>query len=229
LIVFSGNTDCYQPIEASLELTRSCLEVCVEYRNPVAIITKGVLVLRDLDILKRLQQEAWVRVYCSIPFADDEVARRVEPQAPTTRKRFEAMARLSDAGIPTGVSIAPIIPGLNDEDIPDLLHRARQAGARQAMHTLLRLSTSVESVFLERMAEAFPERIGKIIHRIREVRGGAMSDSAFFSRQHGHGPYWDAIERLFEVAKRKAGFEESDHERVPMTFRRPEREQARLF
>jgi pyruvate-formate lyase-activating enzyme len=116
LIVFSGNTDCYQPIEASLELTRSCLEVCVEYRNPVAIITKGVLVLRDLDILKRLQQEAWVRVYCSIPFADDEVARRVEPQAPTTRKRFEAMARLSDAGIPTGVSIAPIIPGLNQED-----------------------------------------------------------------------------------------------------------------
>ncbi|HET9312763.1 MAG TPA: radical SAM protein, partial [Nitrospira sp.] len=133
LIVFSGNTDCYQPIEASLELTRSCLEVCAEYRNPVAIITKGVLVLRDLDILKRLQQEAWVRVYCSIPFTDDEVARRVEPQAPTTRKRFEAMARLSDAGIPTGVSIAPIIPGLNDEDIPDLLHRARQAGARQAM------------------------------------------------------------------------------------------------
>lgn len=229
LIVFSGNTDCYQPIEASLELTRACLEVCAEYRNPVAIITKGVLVLRDLDILKRLQQEASVRVYCSIPFADDEVARRVEPQAPTTRKRFDAMARLSDAGIPTGVSIAPIIPGLNDEDIPDLLHRARQAGARQAMHTLLRLSTSVESVFIERMAEAFPERIGKITHRIKEVRGGAMSDSAFFSRHHGQGPYWNAIERLFEVAKRKAGFEESDGDPVPATFRRPGGEQARLF
>ena len=229
LIVFSGNTDCYQPIEASLEVTRACLAVCAEYRNPVAIITKGVLVLRDLDILKRLQQEASVRVYCSIPFADDEVARRVEPQAPTTRKRFDAMARLSDAGIPTGVSIAPIIPGLNDEDIPDLLHRARQAGARQAMHTLLRLSTSVESVFIERMAEAFPERIGKITHRIKEVRGGAMSDSAFFSRHHGQGPYWNAIERLFEVAKRKAGFEESDDDHVPATFRRPGREQARLF
>lgn len=229
LIVFSGNTDCYQPIEASLELTRACLAVCAEYRNPVAIITKGVLVLRDLDILKRLQQEASVRVYCSIPFADDEVARRVEPQAPTTRKRFDAMARLSDAGIPTGLSIAPIIPGLNDEDIPDLLHRARQAGARQAMHTLLRLSTSVESVFIERMAEAFPERIGKITHRIKEVRGGAMSDSAFFSRHHGQGPYWNAIERLFEVAKRKAGFEESDDDHVPATFRRPGREQARLF
>jgi hypothetical protein len=97
------------------------------------------------------------------------------------------------------------------------------------MHTLLRLSASVESVFLERMAEAFPDRIGKITHRIREVRGGAMSDSAFFSRQHGQGPYWDAIERLFEVAKRKAGFEESDDEDVPVTFRRPGREQVRLF
>lgn len=170
-----------------------------------------------------------MRVYCSIPFADDDVARRVEPQAPTSRKRFDAMARLSDAGIPTGVSLAPIIPGLNDEDIPDLLHRAWQAGARRAMHTLVRLSTSVESVFLERMAEAFPDRIGKITHRIREVRGGAMSDSAFFSRQHGQGPYWDAIERLFEVAKRKAGFEESDDEDVPATFRRPGREQVRLF
>jgi DNA repair photolyase len=229
LIVFSGNTDCYQPIEASLELTRACLEICAEYRNPVAIITKGVLVLRDLDILKRLQQEAWVRVYCSIPFAEDEVARLVEPQAPTPRRRFDAMACLSAAGIPTGISIAPIIPGLNDEDIPDLLHRARQAGARQAMHTLLRLSASVESVFIERMTEAFPERIGKIIHRIREVRGGAMSDSTFFSRHHGQGRYWDAIERLFEVAKRKAGFEESGDEDVPATFRRPGREQARLF
>jgi DNA repair photolyase len=231
LIVFSGNTDCYQPIEASLELTRSCLEVCAEYRNPVAIITKGVLMLRDLDLIKRLSRDAWVRVYCSIPFAEDEVARRVEPQAPSSRKRFEAMARLSDAGIPTGISIAPIIPGLNDEDIPELLSRARQAGAGQAMSTLLRLSKSVEPVFLERMSEVFPERVAKITHRIREVRGGAMTDSEFFSRQHGQGPYWRMIERLFDVAKRKAGFPESDDEQVPDSFRRPRPEpaQGQLF
>jgi DNA repair photolyase len=229
LIVFSGNTDCYQPIEASLELTRACLEVCAEYRNPVAIITKGVLVQRDLDVLARLHQEAWVRVYFSIPFADDDVARRVEPQAPTTRKRFEAMSRLSEAGISTGISISPIIPGLNDEDIPELLQRAREAGAREAMSTLLRLAKSVEAVFVERMTKAFPERIGKMTHRIREVRRGAMTDGAYFLRHHGEGPYWSMIERLFTVAKRKAGFSESDPETVPSTFGRPGREQARLF
>jgi len=226
LIVFSGNTDCYQPLEASLELTRACLEVCAEYRNPVAIITKAVLVQRDLDILQR---EAWVRVYFSIPFTDDEVARRVEPQAPTSRKRFEAMAKLSEAGIPTGISISPIIPGLNDEDIPELLQRAREAGAREAMSTLLRLAKSVEAVFVERMSEAFPERIGKMTHRIQEVRRGAMTDGAFFSRHHGEGPYWGMIERLFNVAKRKTGFTESDDQPVPHTFRRPGSEQARLF
>jgi len=229
LIVFSGNTDCYQPIEASLELTRSCLEVCAEYCNPVAIITKAVLIQRDLDVLKRLNEQASVRVYFSIPFADDDVARRVEPQAPTSRKRFEALARLSEAGIPTGISISPIIPGLNDEDIPELLQRARQAGAGEAMSTLLRLAKSVETVFVERMSEAFPERFAKITHRIQEVRRGAMTDGAFFSRHHGEGPYWAMIERLFDVAKRKAGFTDSDDRPVSDTFRRPGGEQTRLF
>jgi len=158
LILFSGNTDCYQPLEASLELTRACLEVCAEYRNPVGIITKGVLVLRDLDVLRRLHQEASVRVYFSIPFSDDEVARKVEPHAPSSRKRFEAMATLANAGIPVGISLSPIIPGLNDEDVPDLLARAKHAGAVEAMATLLRLSGSVEPVFMERMTAAFPDR-----------------------------------------------------------------------
>ena len=229
LIVFSGNTDCYQPIEASLELTRACLAVCGEYRNPVAVITKGILVIRDLDLLNRLQHEACVRVYFSIPFTDDEVARQVEPHAPSSRKRFEAMARLSDAGIPTGISISPIIPGLNDEDIPELLERAHQAGAREAMATLLRLSGPVEAVFLERIAEAFPERLAKITHRIQGVRGGAMTDGTFFSRHHGKGPYWTMIEQLYDVARRKAGFTMLEEEAVPRTFCRPGREQTRLF
>ncbi len=229
LIVFSGNTDCYQPMEASLGLTRSCLDVCAEYRNPVGVITKGILVLRDLDLLKRLQQEAWVRVYFSIPFADDAMARKVEPHAPTSRKRLEAMARLSDAGISTGISISPIIPGLNDQDIPALLERARRAGATEAMATLLRLSGPVEDVFLERIGQAFPDRLAKITHRIQEVRGGAMTDSAFFSRHHGSGSYWAMIERLFEVAKWKAGFSTLDDEAVPRTFRRPGMDQTVLF
>lgn len=229
LIVFSGNTDCYQPVEASLELTRACLEVCAEYRNPVGIITKGILVLRDLELLKRLQQEAWVRVYFSIPFADDEVARLVEPHAPSSGKRFDAMARLSQAGIPTGISISPLIPGLNDEDIPELLERAAQAGAGESMATLLRLSGPVEDVFLERMAQAFPDRLAKITHRIREVRRGALTDSAFFSRHQGSGPYWTMIEQLYDVARKKAGFRILEEEAVPCTFRQPHAEQATLF
>jgi len=229
LIVVSGNTDCYQPIEASLELTRGCLEVCAAYRNPVVIITKGVLVLRDIDILKRLHEEAWVRVYFSVPFSDDEVARRVEPHAPSSRKRFEAMAELSRSGIPTGISIAPIIPGLNDDHIPELLKRAKEAGARESMASLVRLPGPVEEVFLEQVGRAFPERIAKITHRIREVRGGKLTDNEFFSRHRGKGHYWEMIERLYEMAARKAGFGRCDAEAVPSTFRRPCLDQCQLF
>jgi DNA repair photolyase len=229
LIVFSGNTDCYQPLEASLELTRACLEVCADYRNPVGIITKGILILRDLDVLKRLHEEASVCVYFSIPFADDQVARKVEPQAPSSSKRFDAMKAVADIGIPVGVSVSPIIPGLNDEDIPELLARARQGGAVEAMSTLLRLPGNVEGVFLERMAEAFPDRIGKITNRIREVRGGKLTDSEFFSRHHGTGTYWELLERLFEVSKRRAGFPALDDKPISTTFRRPGLEQTTLF
>ncbi len=225
LIVFSGNTDCYQPIEATLGLTRACLEVCAEHRNPVGIITKGALPVRDLDVFKQLHEEAWIRVYFSIAFADDDLARVVEPQAPSISKRFETMRILSEAGIPTGISVAPIIPGLNEDAIPELLSRAKAAGATTATWSLLRLSDNVEAVFLERMREAFPDRISKIIHRIQEVRGGALSDAAFFSRHHGSGTYWRCIEQLFELGCRRAGFA-SDDRPVPQTFRRPQAQQS---
>ncbi len=229
LIVFAGNTDCYQPIEAEYELTRTCLEVCVEYRNPVGVITKGVLVLRDLDVLARLHRDAWAKVYFSIPFASDHVARKVEPQAPSISRRFAAMKQLSEAGIPTGISIAPVIPGLNDEDIPELLGRAYQAGARTATFSLLRLSGSVELVFLERMREAFPERIGKIANRIREVRAGTLTERRFFRRHSGEGVHWEMIRQLFAVAKRRVGFRDEDCSELPNTFFRPGVDQASLF
>ena len=229
LIVFSGNTDCYQPLEAEYGLTRACLEVCADYRNPVGIITKGALILRDLDVLVRLQQEAWVVVYFSIPFSSDDIAREVEPHVPSITKRFAAMKALSDAGIPTGISVAPVIPGLNEDDMPELLDRAHRAGARTAAYSLLRISGSLEAVFLERMREAFPERIGKITNRLREVRGGTLSESRFFKRQTGQGPYWELIEQLFALAKRKAGFSEDGIGAMPRTFRRPGVEQVSLF
>jgi DNA repair photolyase len=225
LVLFSGNTDCYQPMEASYGLTRACLEVCADYRNPVAIITKGALVLRDLDVLQCLHREAWVRVYFSIAFASDDAARKVEPQTPSTTKRFEVMKALSNAGISTGLSIAPIIPGLNEDDIPELLRRGREAGASVAMSSLLRLSGSVETVFLERMHEAYPDRVAKITSRIREVRGGRLTDSNFFRRHEGEGAYWTMIEQLFRISKRKVGFPEEDSAAIPQTFRRPGRDQ----
>lgn len=229
LIVFSGNTDCYQPLEATYGLTRACLEVCAEFRNPVGLITKSALITRDIPLIRRLHDEAWVRVYFSIPFAENETARKVEPQAPSISKRLEAMAALSDAGVPTGISIAPVIPGLNEDDIPELLVRARRAGATSATYVLLRLSGSVEAVFLERMAAAFPDRIRKITNRIREVRGGTLSESDFFKRHHGRGTYWYLIEQLFEVGRRRAGFPEEDDWPIPQTFRRPGPEQRTLF
>ena len=229
LIVFSGNTDCYQPLEAEYGLTRACLEVCADYRNPVGIITKGALILRDLDVLGRLHHEAAALVYFSIPFSSDDVARKVEPHAPSITKRFSTMKALSDAGIPTGISIAPVIPGLNETDIPELLDRAHGAGARTATYSLLRLSGSLESVFLERIGEAFPERIGKITNRLRGVRGGALTEGRFFKRQAGQGPYWELIQQVFDLAKRRVGFPEHDMNAMPQTFRRPGVEQVSLF
>ncbi len=225
LIVFSGNTDCYQPIEATLGLTRACLEVCAEHRNPVSIITKGALPIRDLDVFRQLHEEAWIQVYFSIAFADDDMARVVEPQAPSISKRFETMRILSEAGIPTGISVAPIIPGLNENDVPEILSQAKAAGATSATWSLLRLSGSVEAVFLERMREAFPDRISKIIHRIQEVRGGTLNDTAFFNRHHGRGTYWRCIEQLFKLGCRRAGFAK-DERPIPQTFRLPQAQQS---
>jgi DNA repair photolyase len=168
-------------------------------------------------------------VYLSIPFADDDTARKIEPQAPSITKRFETMRVLSEAGIPTGISIAPVIPGLNEDDLPELLLRARHAGACTATFILLRLPREVEPVFLERMTAAFPHRIKKITNRIREVRGGALSETEFFKRHHGSGSYWQMIEQLFEVGRRKAGFREEDDTDIPQTFRRPAPGQATLF
>lgn len=229
LILFSGNTDCYQPLEASYGLTRACLSVCADYRNPVGVITKGALILRDLDVLKQLNREAWLRVYISIPFLSDEVARNVEPHAPSTEKRFETMKALSDAGIPTGISLAPLIPGLNEDDIPGLLERARKAGASTAMTALLRLSGHVETVFFDRMREAFPLRVGKIVSRLREVRDGTVTEGRFFERQRGKGVYWDMMDQLFTMAKQRAGFTNENSSPLSTPFRRPTGEQIALF
>jgi len=229
LVVLSGNTDCYQPLEAAWGLTRACLEVCAEFRNPVAVITKAVLILRDLDVLRRLNDVATLRVYFSVPFAENDMARKVEPQAPSITRRLAAMKTVADAGIPTGVSLAPVIPGLNDDQMVEILKQARAAGAQEAFYSIVRLSGSVEPVFLERMAALFPDRLKKITNRLREVRGGMLNNSTFFERQRGQGPYAQMLEQLFLAAKRRVGFQERPDIEVSSTFRRPLPEQAGLF
>ncbi|MEP7124962.1 MAG: radical SAM protein, partial [Byssovorax sp.] len=231
VIAFSGITDCYQPLEATYELTRRCLTVCLEFQNPVSIVTKGALIRRDVELIAELSRRAGAHVSMSVAFADDDVARKIEPYANRPSNRFEAMRRLSDAGISTGILIAPVIPGLNDTDVPVLLSRARAAGATRAGITLLRLPSEVLPVFQERIEEAFPERAKRINNAILEVRGGKMNESAFGSRMTGQGARWEAVQSLFDVHCRKLGLNR-DQERgegvSKNAFRRPTA-QGRLF
>lgn len=221
-IMFSGVTDCYQPLEAAWKLTRGCLEVCARYRNPVAIITKSLLIRRDLDVLAMLNREAQVSVALSIPFADERIARMMEPGAPTIRKRFETMRMLADAGIPVGIGVAPIIPGLNDSEIPRLLKDARRCGASFAFRVLLRLPGSVKAAFFHRVRERLPLRAAKIEHRIRDTRGGRLYDSRFGHRHAGTGDYWELIEQHWQLWANRLGFKRgNDEPEAPSTFRRP--------
>jgi DNA repair photolyase len=194
-------------------------------------VTKGALIRRDADLLGALAREADATVYCSIPFADAETARAIEPNVATPDQRLEALAALSAAGVPTGVAIAPVIPGLNDSDIPAILTRARDAGATKAFLTLLRLPAETRPVFEERLAESFPARAAKIFSNLEQTRGGKRNESRFGDRMEGVGPRWKAIETLFEVECRRLGFTAAEHEkpRHTSTFRRPGPAQARLF
>lgn len=221
LVAFSGVTDCYQPLEAVYGLTRACLEVCLRFRNPASVVTKSYLVVRDAAILSDLARETASRVMFSIPFRDPQDARLLEPGAPTPQRRFEAMRRLTDAGVPTGIMVAPIIPGLNDRDIPELLARAADCGASAAGCIALRLPGSVEDVFLSRLRKVMPLRYERIEHRIREIRGGALNDGRFGERMHGRGTYWDSIMQLFSVAARRHGLTDSMETREECTFRVP--------
>ena len=230
-LVFSGVTDCYQPLEAVYGITRRCLEVCAEFRNPVGIVTKGALVRRDADVLAVLAREAGAMVYVSIPFADDRTSRLVEPNASPASQRFETLAVLSEAGIRTGVAVAPVIPGLNDSDIAGVLARAREAGAASAFLTLLRLPAEVLPVFEERLAEAFPDRAARIWSNLRQARGGKKNESRFGARMEGVGPRWAAIENLFEIECRRLGLNRGPGEGRARTgtFRRPGPAQGGLF
>jgi DNA repair photolyase len=205
-VVFSGVTDCYQPLEASYRLTRACLAVCARYQNPVGIVTKSALIERDIDVLRELAAVARLGVSISIPFFDEQKARAIEPFVPSAARRLRIIETLADAGIDVGVMTAPIIPGLNDEDMPRVLEAAARAGARHAGYVLVRLPGSVAGVFEHRLRAAFPERADKIMSRIVQTRGGnALYDSRFGTRQTGSGAMAQVIGSLFLTTARRVG------------------------
>jgi DNA repair photolyase len=234
LVVFSGVTDCYQPLEASMRLTRGCLEVCAEYRNPIGLITKAPLVERDIDVLQDLARRARAHVTISVPFWDQENARAIEPYAATPRRRIQTIERLAAAGIPVGVNVAPIIPGLGDQDMPNVLKAAAEAGAKSAGFVLVRLPGSVKDVFEERLRAAMPLRAERVLHRIRETRGGKLYDSRWGARGKGEGRYAEMIRDLFQATCQRLGLETwgmragDRSEALPTTFQRPARPPAQL-
>ncbi len=204
VIAMSGVTDCYQPIERRLGITRRCLEVLARFRNPVGLITKSRLVVRDADLLAELASHDAAAVTLSITTLDGDLARRMEPRAAQPGARLAAIEALARAGVPVGVNVAPVIPGLNDHEIPAILEAAANAGAGWAAYVLLRLPFGVKQLFTTWLADHFPDRAGKVLSHIREVRGGLLNDPRFASRMRGSGPWADQIADLFQLARRRA-------------------------
>ena len=221
LLAMSGVTDCYQPVERRLQLTRKCLAVLAEFRNPVCIITKNFLVTRDVDVLGELAAHQAVIVHLSINSLDRELARKLEPRASLPCQRLAAIEALAKAGIPVGVLVAPVIPALNDHEMPSVLQAAKAAGARWARTEVLRLPLTVAPVFQKWLELNLPEKMDKILGRIRSIRGGKLNDARFGSRMRGEGIFAQQISQMFQVARRKAGLaDEAPHLSVT-SFRRP--------
>lgn len=204
-ICMSGVTDCYQPAERRFRLTRQCLEVMAEFRNPVIIITKNQLVRRDIDILQRLAAHECVIVCISVTTLDVELARALEPRTSSPPARLQTIRELTHAGIPVNANIAPVIPGLTDHEMPKILKAVAEAGARSAFYTPVRLPYSVSDLFSEWLSVHRPERKEKILSLIRQMRGGKLNDSRFGDRMSGEGPIADQMASVFDVFARKYG------------------------
>ena len=225
-IDFSFATDPYLPLEASYQLTRKCLEVCVDFRVPVGVITKSPLVIRDIDVLKRLDK---VSVFFSIPFLTKAKSNAFEPYTPIPEARFRAMRAVADAGITVGIGIAPIIPGYNESDIPGLLERAKDAGATRAFMSMLHVDTdSIEEYFVQKMHERLSATaVFKIINTMKRERGGTLRHKSYKERSTGKTEQWEMTKKLFEFHSRRLGFKQ--HVKPAAVVIAPTPVQQRLF
>lgn len=229
LIALSGVTDCYQPMERKLRLTRRCLEVLAEFRNPVGIVTKNYLVTRDLDLLQELARHRAVAVWLSITTLDPGLRRLMEPRTSPPAARLAAIRALAEAGVPVGVMVAPVIPGLTDHELPRIIAAAAAAGARFAACIAVRLPGAVAPLFEAWLQAHWPDRKEKVLHRIRAMRGGKLNDPRFGARMVGEGIFAEQIARLFAVACRKAGLATAAPELSTTAFRRVEAGQLTLW
>ncbi|MGB5013679.1 MAG: radical SAM protein [Pyrinomonadaceae bacterium] len=211
---FSFATDPYLPLEASYELTRKCLEVCVDFQVPVSVITKAPLVTRDIDLLKKLKK---VSVFFSLPFLTKEKSNPFEPYTPVPEARFRAMREIADAGIEVGIGIAPVIPGYNESDIPGLLERAKESGASRAFMSMLHLDTdSIEEYFVQKMHERLrPTRVTKIINTMKRERGGTLRHATYKDRMTGKTEQWEVTKKLFDYHAKRLGFRQHEKPAEP--------------
>jgi DNA repair photolyase len=228
-ISLSGNTDCYQPIERKMKITRQLLEICLEYRNPVGVLSKNALVLRDIDIIQELSKLNLVRVFSSITSTDEDLRRVLEPRTASYRSRLKMIETFSKAGVPTGIMNAPLIPGLNDMHIHDVLKAASEAGAKWAGYTVVRLNGAIGPLFKDWLHKAFPDRAAKVWHQICECHGGEVNDSRFGNRIVGDGKFAELIKDQFHLYCRKYGLNQSKMEYNLKDFRRLKNQQMSLF
>jgi DNA repair photolyase len=228
-ITMSGATDSYQPAERHFRLSRQCLEVCVEFRQPIAIITKSALITRDIDLLAELARFQCAAVYVSVTTLDADLAGKLEPRAARPEHRLRAIRLLAAAGIPVGVMVAPVIPGLTDHEMPSILDAAAAAGAKRAGYVLMRLPFAVKDVFQKWLDDHAPSKKARILDRVRVLRGGKLNVSEWGTRMRGEGIFADQLSDLFEVASRRAGFNPVRTALSTAHFRRPGGEQLTLF
>lgn len=228
VIAMSGVTDCYQPVERRLGLTRRCLEVFAEFRQPVSLITKNALVVRDLDYLGELAAHGATAVVLSVTTLDPELSRAMEPRAALPAQRLDAVRALAAAGVPAGVNIAPVIPGLNDHEIPSIVAAAAEAGAAFAGWGMLRLPLGVKDVFLEWLDRQFPGKKNRVLARIRDVRAGQLDRSAFGVRMTGEGIFAEQIRALFRAAAKRHGLDRGVPALSSAAFRKPGGRQLEL-
>lgn len=228
-VVFSGNTDCYQPAERKFRITRSMLEVLLRYKHPAGIITKNKLILRDLDILTELQVDNLIQVHISLTTLNEKLRRVMEPRTAAAKQRLTVIRELSAVGIPVNVMVAPVIPGLNAEEIPAILEHAAEAGARSAAMQLVRLNGEVAIIFEQWLREHFPDRADKVLNQIRATHAGKLNDPRFGYRMRGEGPVAEAIVALFRQSRKRFFTDMGMPELNTTAFLRPHGQQLDLF